>query len=183
VLLAGGLFLLRRGGGGSGTGGGTSSSDPLYAAVLTAMDHKAAGSLGGRQTRCMAQAVIDAAGRDRLIEQGVTKGADPVLAVDAADKDAVIHKALDCLDDRAMVAFMAATWTDRASGSTVAIGPCVFKGWLQRLGRDRMAYLYSSYASVDPPPLDKALNPNEYKVATRVINDCGPTGSSTTAAP
>jgi hypothetical protein len=182
VMAAAALVMLKRGGGDDADK--TADSDPLVAAVTKSMDLKGHGALDAKQTNCMTDALINTAGRDHLIEQGVTKGADPVLSLDPANKDAVLQKTLACLDDKTMVAFMAATWIDPVTSKPINVGPCVFKGWMQKLGRDRIVYLYSTFASVNPPSLQDSLNENEFVVVTRILTQCNTDhskGTSTTA--
>jgi len=184
VVAAVGAFVLfgRGGDGGDAGNANQTQADPLYSRLLEVMHEKSGDTIDDEQAHCMADAIVDTAGRDRLIELGVTDGADPILALDSATKDIGIPKAFECLDDQAMINFMASTFERADVGLPAGMGPCVIDTWFKKLGRERLLFLYSTLARVDPPPITETLNENEMQVVTDSFMACNPANSSTTAA-
>ncbi|HEY8546157.1 MAG TPA: DUF2510 domain-containing protein [Acidimicrobiales bacterium] len=158
-----------------GGGGDAADSDDDGDAVLQAMagvvHEKSRDSITDEEATCMAQAFVDEVGADRLVELGVLDGTDPELGPD--EMSASLAGAFDCLDDETMVGFMEATWTsDAATGLDPGLAPCVFQGWFDVLGRDKLTDVYASFARVDPPPLTDILYPADFEAAMAVLSRC-----------
>lgn len=172
VLLAGAAFVLLRGGG-DDSPEEISESDPVTVTVVAAMKERAQGQVSDEKTACMADALISTVGKDRLVELDVLNGADPVVSIDEADKDVGIPKAMDCLDNDELVAFMGATWrNDEDQPVPAEQSHCIFSGWLAGLGRERLVYLYRSFANLNPPGLQDVLNENEFKLVIGTAARC-----------
>lgn len=186
VLLAGAAFVVLRGGGGDEAPEEISQSDPVTVTVVAAMKERAQGQIPDERAACMADALISVVGKDRLIELDVLNGADPIVSIDEADKDVGIPKAMDCLDNDQLTAFMGATWRDGNDQPVPAEqSACIFGGWLAGLGRERLVYLYRSFANLTQPALQDVLNENEFKLvvgtAARCAAEAGASASSTVA--
>lgn len=171
-----GVVMLTRGGGDDGDDPLT-EDDPLVVAVVGLMRAKSGDTISDVEASCMAEALIDGVGTDRLADLGVVDGADPILALDETERDVALPQAFDCLDDAGMIAFMSATWT--AGGLSADLAPCVFTGWLDGVGRDRMVELYATATQREPPPLNEMLEPDELDLAAAAVEGC----SESTAPP
>ena len=145
--------------------------DPVELAMIGVVNDRAGGTITEDQATCMAQAFVETAGRDRLVELGVLEGEEPLLSTD--EIEVAIPRSFDCLDDETMLAFMTSTWgEDTVGGLDPAIAPCVFQGWFDALGRDRLLYLYARFVRADPPPLDEILEPAEFDSVTATLGRC-----------
>ena len=164
-----GVALLATRGGDDGADPVT-GDDPLVVAVVDLMHEKSGGTVTDADASCMAGALVDGVGADRLTELGVLDGTDVVPLLDAAEKGAALPQAFDCLDDAAMIAFISATWT--AAGLGADLAPCVFQGWLDGVGRVRMVELYATATTREPPPLNEMLEPDELDLAAAVVAQC-----------
>jgi hypothetical protein len=181
VALAAGVFVLTSGGGDDGDptadggpGGDTVvEDDPVLLAVVKVMYETGAGTITEPEASCMGGALVESVGTERLQDLGVIDGADPIASPDPAETAEAIPKVFDCLDDATMVEFMAATWTTEAVGGLdPRLAPCVFQGWFEGLGRERLVQLYATFVRPDPPPMDETLNQAEFDHATGVLGDC-----------
>ena len=149
--------------------------DPVTVAMVGVLRQRSGETVTDDQASCMARAFVDSAGADRLTELGVLDGQDPRLGPD--EMSAALPPAFACLDDPTMLAFMEATWTDEAVADLdPTLAPCVFDGWFEALGRDRLLDVYTTFARPDPPDLTEVLPPAEFDEAMRILGECqGPT--------
>lgn len=192
VLLAGAAFVLLRGGGGGEdeTPEEIGQTDPVTVAVVADMKERAQGQIPDERAACMADALIGVVGKDRFIELDVLNGADPIVSIDEADKDVGIPKAMECLDNDQMIAFMGATWRGPNDNPfPVEQSHCIFSGWLAGLGRARLIYLYRSFANITQPNAMDVLNEDEFTLYVATAANCAnqavanASTTPTTAAP
>ncbi|HMG45218.1 MAG TPA: hypothetical protein VK611_28055 [Acidimicrobiales bacterium] len=181
VLLGATAFvLLTRGG--DDTVDPMTEGEPLLAAVMDALHQRSGGTLTDAEASCMADELVGSVGADRLIELRVLDGADPMLALDAPEKEVAFPQAFDCLDDAGMVEFMSSTiWArEEAEGLSPEVAPCAVRRWLDGLGRQRVIYLYTTFVRPVPTPINESLNENEWDFVGNAINSC--VGESSTPA-
>ena len=181
VLLGATAFvLLTRGG--DDTVDPMTEGEPLLAAVMDALHQRSGGTLTDAEASCMADELVGSVGADRLIELRVLDGADPMLALDAREKEVAFPEAFDCLDDAGMVEFMSSTiWArEEAEGLSPEVAPCAIRRWIDGLGRQRVIYLYTTFVRPVPTPINESLNENEWDFVGNAINSC--VGESSTPA-
>ena len=178
VLVAAAVVLLTQGGS-DDPPEATSDDDPVVAAVERMMLETSGGSITDVEATCMADGVVRSVSRERLIEVGVLDGVDLLADLSTAEKGIAIPRAFDCLEDDTLIEFMVQTWPAEGIGNLgPEIAPCTFQGWYDRLGRERLVFMFTTMARVDPPPLDATLSTEEFEAATAVLAECQPTSET-----
>jgi len=147
--------------------------DKLLTVLVDGMHERFGDTVTDAEVRCIADGMVRSVGRQRLIDVGVLDGADPVLSLDLAEKHVAVPRAFDCLDDQTMLAVMVASWPKEGVGQLgPEVAPCIFGGWLKEIGRDRLVYVFTTLFDAKPAPLNETLNPDEFDIAIKVLNDC-----------
>lgn len=78
--------------------GDDDSESALVDAMAAAIEERAGGALTGEQAECVAQAIVDELGLERVIELGLDQAAaDPFSALSNEDQVAIVSKVLDCV--------------------------------------------------------------------------------------
>jgi hypothetical protein len=90
------------GGDGGDGGGGLGANDGIVSAIAEGIVQGSGGAVDQEGAECMAQAMIDEIGIERLIELGLEAGdgtADPLEVLTSDEQDAVYNAMQNCIDD------------------------------------------------------------------------------------
>jgi uncharacterized protein DUF2510 len=187
VLVAGGLLLLGGDGDGDETTTETSgSNDDALEAYLVEFNLRASSNtIDENQANCMADNMIAVIGRDRFMEVGVLDQDNPFEVLTRDETVRAVKTGFDCLEDEDIVEYMAATWNpERFGGIPDEVAPCLYRGWLQGWGRDRLGDVVGNLVIADDAPeIGELLTAEENEVFSEVLTSCLAENGVTTTAP
>ncbi|MGH9212149.1 MAG: DUF2510 domain-containing protein [Acidimicrobiales bacterium] len=156
--------------------------DPLASSLEEYIVDTSVGEVGEDDASCMTSSIIDTVGREALVNAGVDRGADPLIALNDDQVQTGLREAFVCLDDATLTAVMKQTFSPSMLASLgVASTDCLIDGWMTDLGRDTLIEVYALWASRRDADIAGALSPTQFDALAGVVGECQATHPATTA--
>jgi len=158
--------------------------DPLTSALTEYIVETSVGTVSDDDAACMTDRIVETVGRPALIDAGVDRGADPLVALSDEQVQAGLAPALDCLDDATLAGLMTQTFSpSMLAGLQVDDPGCLIDGWMAGLGRDKLIELYALWASTSAADVSQLLDPAQLEVLAGVVAECQAATTQPTASP